>query len=127
MAQLAAIAALVVGATYWLHGQRDTAADTRPGGPVLRRVVIAPGDDPSALPLPLENARLIEVDRNGALLVHHGARVRREMPRAYQDINGRRQDVVVRFDITAAGDARLVAGAYDRTRPLVIEPETGKE
>jgi len=88
--------------------------------------VIAPGEDPAALPLPVEEAHLIEVDRNGALLVHSGDRVRRQKPYAYQDIDGRRRDVPIRFDITAAGDPRLVVGAYDRTRPLVIEPETEK-
>jgi hypothetical protein len=127
LAQLAAIVALGLGVTaFWMAGSRRDSGASVALGPLFRRVVIAPGDDPSALPLPVEDAHLIEVDRNGALLVHSGDRVRRQKPHAYQDINGRRQDVSVRFDITAAGDPRLVVGTYDRTRPLVIEPETGK-
>src|SRR5262249_62042826 len=60
--------------------------------PFFQRLVVAPGDDPSAIPLPVEDAHLIEIDRTGALLVHNGDRVRRQQqPRAYQDIDGRRK------------------------------------
>jgi hypothetical protein len=96
--------------------------------PLFRRFVVAPGDDPSAISLPVEDAHLIEIDRTGTLLVHIGPRVKRQPPpRAYQDIDGRRRDVSVRFDIAATGDPRLVVGPYDRTFPLVIEPQPGKD
>ena len=125
--QIAVVVALGLGATaFWMAGRRDSRAAVAVE-PLFPRVVIAPGDDPSTLPLPVEDAHFIEVDRNGALLVHSGDRVRRQKPHAYQEINGRRQDVSVRFDITAAGDPRLVVGIYDRTRPLVIEPEPAKD
>ena len=96
--------------------------------PLVQRFVIAPGDDPSAISLPVEDARLIEIDRTGALLVHAGARVRRQQkPRAFQDIDGRRRDVAVRFDIAATGDPRFAVGPYDRTFPLVIDLQPGKD
>jgi len=91
--------------------------------PLFQRFIVAPGHDPSALPLTVDGANLIEIDRAGALLVHLGPRVKRQpQPRAHQDIDGRRQEVAVRFDIAAAGNPRLVVGPYDRAFPLVIEP-----
>jgi hypothetical protein len=117
-AQFAAIVALALAAALvWMAGRRGDE-------PLFERFVVAPGDDASALPLRVEDARLIEIDRTGALLVHTGARVRRQpKPRAYQEIDGRRRDVSVRFDIAGAGDPRLVVGPYDRTFPLVIDSQ----
>jgi hypothetical protein len=126
LAQIAAVAALGVG--VWVAGRLDD--DSAPAGaePLFTRFVVAPGDDPSVLPLAIADAQLIEIDRTGALIVHIGPRVRRQdQPRAYQDINGRRHDVTVRFDIATTGDPRLVVGPYDRTSPLVIDPQPGKD
>ena len=96
--------------------------------PLFTRFVVAPGDDPSVLPLAIGNAQLIEIDRTGALIVHVGPRVSRQNPpRAYQDIDGRRRDVTVRFDLAPTGDPRLVVGPYEKTSPLVIEPQPGKD
>jgi len=121
-AQIAAAAALGLGLpAVWNRGGRGDE-------PFFARVVVAPGDDPSAIPLPVADAHLIEIDRTGALLVHNGGRVRRQpQPRAYQDIDGRRREVSVHFDIAPAGDPRLAVGPYDRTVPLVIEPRHGKD
>jgi len=91
--------------------------------PLLSSYVIAPGADPAVLPLDIEAVNFIEVDRSGALLVHYGSRVRRQpLVRAYQQIDGRRHDVSVRFEITPTGDPKLHVGPYDRSQPLVIEP-----
>ena len=95
---------------------------------VPQHFVVAPGDDPSAFSLPVEDAHLIEIDRSGDLLVHVGPRVRRlQKPHAYQDFDGRRRDVSVRFDLAATGDPRLAVGPYDRTVPLVIDVQPGKD
>ena len=92
------------------------------GAAVTRRFVIAPGDDPSALPIGIADAKVIEIDRTGTLLVHIGARViRQSRPHAYQEIGGRRHDVSIRFDIAADGDPRFVVGPYDHASSLVIE------
>jgi hypothetical protein len=92
------------------------------------RLVVPPGGDPAAISLPVEDAYLIEIDRTGALLVHSGSRVRRQpKPRAYQDIDGSRRDVSIRFDIAATGGPRLAVGPYDRTFPLVIDLQPGKD
>ena len=114
-------------AASWAAGDGDTSlrdGETTAPEPLFQRLVISPGDDASALPLTTPQAQLIEIDRTGAMLVHIGTQVRRQLqPRAYQDIDGRRRHVLVRFDIAAAGDARLVVGPYDQSVPLVIEPQ----
>jgi hypothetical protein len=130
-AQITAIAALVVAAYVYRAVTRDPGrtrdAEATVVAPIVPRLVIAPGDDASVLPLGVDGARLIEIDRSGALLVHNGPVVRRQpQPRAYQEIDGLRRDVPVRFDIAAGGDVRLKVGPYDRTVPLVIEPQPGK-
>ena len=127
VAQIAAVSALGLGG--WIVGRLDN--DSVPAvasDPLFSRFVVAPGDDPSVLPLAIGDAQLIEIDRSGTLLVHIGSRVSRQhQPRAYQDIDGRRHEVTVRFEIAATGDPRLVVGPYDRTSPLVIDPQPGKD
>jgi hypothetical protein len=92
--------------------------------PLFHRFVVAPGDDPSVLPMNTDGAQLIEIDRTGALLVHNGPVVRRQQrPRAYQDIGGRRREVSVRFEIAPTGPPRLVVGAYDAAFPLTVDSE----
>jgi hypothetical protein len=132
-ARMAAAAALGLGvAALWNISRRDddslSADATAALAPLFERVVVAPGDDPSAIPLPVENAHLIEIDRTGALLVHSGPRVtRHQKPRAYQEIDGRRHEVSVRFDLAATGNPRLAVGPYDRSFPLVIDSQPGKD
>jgi|KBSSwiStaDraftv2_1062776.scaffolds.fasta_scaffold254865_2 hypothetical protein len=117
---MAAAAALGLGVpALWTLSRRDDH---------VQRLVVAPGDDPAAISLPVESAHLIEIDRTGDLLVHVGPRVtRQQKPRAYQEIDGLRRDVSVRFDIAATGDPRLAVGPYDRTFPLVIDLQPGKD
>lgn len=88
------------------------------------RLVVPAGADPTVLPLSIDGAQFIEIDTTGALLVHTGGKVKRQQrPRAYQDIDGRRREVPVRFEIAAAGPPRLVVGPYDQTFPLVIDSD----
>ena len=127
LAQIVAVAALGLGG--WIVGRLDN--DSVPAVAsdlLLSSFVVAPGDDPSVLPLAIGDAHLIEIDRAGTLLVHIGPRVSRQhQPRAYQDIDGRRREVTIRFEIAATGDPRLVVGPYDRTSPLVIDPQPEKD
>ena len=90
--------------------------------PLFDRIVVAAGDDPSDVPINIEGASLIEIDRTGALLVHVGDRVTRQpRPRAYQEISGARREVSVHFEFAPAGNPRFAIGPYDHGLPLVIE------
>jgi hypothetical protein len=132
LARTASIVILGVAiAAVWMAsrgGDSSSLRATSAFDPPVTRIVIAPGYDPSEVAVPVDDAHAIEIDRTGALLVHSGARVkRRPGPRAYQEIDGRRQDVSVRFDIAPAGDPRLLVGPYNRTIALVIELEPEKD
>lgn len=124
--QISAVAALG-GVGAWVVGRPDGGLPAGDGA-LLPRFVVAPGEDPSHLPLAIGDAQLVEIDRAGALIVHSGPRVTRQNPpHAYQEIDGRRHDVTVRFDLAPTGEPRLVVGPYDQRSPLVIEPQPGKD
>ncbi|HEX6714934.1 MAG TPA: SBBP repeat-containing protein [Thermoleophilaceae bacterium] len=82
--------------------------------------VLAPGAAPGRIALEVD-ARRVRLDRNGDLLL---GPARQHRPVAYQRIEGERRRVDARFVL----DGRRVhirVGAYDRTRPLVIDPVLG--
>lgn len=85
--------------------------------------VVAPGADPSPIALALEGAERIELDGEGALLVHTRAgMLRQPRPFAYQEIEGARRPVRADYALDRDGHVRLRLGAYDRSRALVIDP-----
>ena len=84
---------------------------------------IAPGADPAAIALGFEGGDALRVDADGALVIGTGgAELRHSRPVAYQNDGGARRDVAARWTIGADGRARFALGAYDRARPLVIDP-----
>lgn len=125
-AQLVALAVVVATSVACTAGRANEgeAAHDASGEPLFQPFVVAPGDDPSVLPMNTDGAQLIEIDRTGALLVHSGPVVKRQQrPRAYQDIDGRRREVPVRFEIDPSGPPRLVVGEYDAKFPLIVDSE----
>jgi len=85
--------------------------------------VVAPGADPDRIGLEIDGAERVEVDGEGALVVHTTAgNVRQPRPVAYQRIGGVRRPVAADYAFDAEGRVRLRLGAYDRSRRLVIDP-----
>jgi hypothetical protein len=85
--------------------------------------VVAPGADPGAIALALAGAERLELDGEGALLVHTAAgTLRQPRPFAYQDVDGTRRPVSAGYALDRDGHVRLRLGAYDRARELVIDP-----
>lgn len=85
--------------------------------------VVAPGADPSRISVTLEGARSMHIDAAGDLvLVTAGGEVRHNRPVLYQAAaDGRRQPVSGTFTLSR-GRVGFRVGAYDRSRPLVIDP-----
>jgi hypothetical protein len=84
--------------------------------------IIRPGEDPAVLRLDFHDARMVEVDRTGNLIVTVGDKATRaSRPQAYQQIGGHRRDVDVRFMLDVSGDVRFAVGSYNRTQPLIID------
>jgi hypothetical protein len=85
-------------------------------------VVVRPGADPKVVRLDVDGAERLTVDAAGDLLIETaGGTLRQQRPVAYQEVNGERKPVEVRY---ALNDRRLTfdLGEYDSSRELVIDP-----
>jgi len=87
-------------------------------------LVVSPGTDPAKIGLALRGARNLHLDAQGNLLVRlpHGTLVQRR-PHIYQTIDGRRQPVAGRYVLLGDNRFGFRVGAYDKRRPLVVDPQ----
>ncbi len=83
---------------------------------------LAPGADPARIALGLNGAERVRLAPSGDLVIDVGkASVHQRAPVAYQSIAGQRVEVESAF--TLRGETvGFELGAYDRSRPLVIDP-----
>jgi len=87
-------------------------------------LVVGPGANPNQIAFNFDGAERLEVDAmTGALIVHAagGAQMRQAKPLIYQELNGSRRAVSGGFT-TEGSRAGFSIGAYDQSRPLVIDP-----
>ena len=85
--------------------------------------VVSPGADPDRIRMAFEGADRIQVDQEGALIVHTSAgEVRQEKPFIYQDIDGVRQQVRGGYVLDAHNRIGFEVAAYDTSQPLVLDP-----
>jgi hypothetical protein len=83
---------------------------------------IAPGGDARAIHLRYSGADRIELTEAGEIVLDAGgSTIIDTKPVAYQQIDGRRVSVPVRF-VQFESDVAFSVGRYDRTKPLVIDP-----
>lgn len=97
------------------------------GGPEARDLehdfVIAPGADPARIRMRVTGAERVRLDRDGNLvLATAAAELQQQRPLAYQEIGGVRRSVRSRYVLGRDGTVGFAVGAYDRKRPLVIDP-----
>ena len=79
--------------------------------------VVAPGADPPTIGIRFD--RDLRLDGNGDLLA--GA-LRNARPLAYQEIDGKHVPVAAAWRIGKQREARFRLGAYDASKPLIIDP-----
>jgi len=85
--------------------------------------IVAPGHNPGQIQLRFEKASKTTLAADGSLIVAgQGGIVRFHQPVVYQERDGRRRTIAGRFRLDASRTVRFSLGAYDRTRPLVIDP-----
>jgi len=85
--------------------------------------VLGPGANPEDVALRVEGADRLEMDRDGALILHIGGeQIRQHRPVAYQDINGVRRPVAARYLIRSGNTIGLSLGKFERRHPLTIDP-----
>jgi hypothetical protein len=84
--------------------------------------ILAPGADSRAIALDFAGASGVELDAQGDLVVHTAVGdLVQHAPVVYQNIGDQRQPVSGRF-VLDSGVVRFDVGAYDHSRPLVIDP-----
>ncbi len=85
--------------------------------------VVAPGADPGSIRMALAGADNLHVARDGSLAIRAGgAEVRLRRPAVYQEMQGRRRPVSAGYVVEGAHRVGFRVAAYDRRRPLVIDP-----
>ncbi|MEP6702437.1 MAG: SBBP repeat-containing protein, partial [Betaproteobacteria bacterium] len=101
-----------IDAVYHAHG-RDLEFD----------LVVAPGADPRRIRMRFDGIDSATFDRSGDLQLRSGdERVRQQRPNIYQEIDGRRVQVIGRYVSLGRHRFGLRLGRFDRTRSLVIDP-----
>jgi hypothetical protein len=85
--------------------------------------VVAPEADPGAITLTLRGTQGLTLDGQGNLVLHtSGGDVLEHAPVLYQEMDDVRQAVSGRFVLEGKDQVGFQVGAYDRSRPLVIDP-----
>jgi len=85
--------------------------------------VVAPGADPNAIRLNFRGMRHMHLDPRGDLLLTTAAgEVRLDQPVMYQQNADGSRTVVQGSFVVARHEVRFKLGAYDKSRPLVIDP-----
>jgi len=86
-------------------------------------LVLAPGADPDALTLSFEGADRLEIDPRGELVLHTaGGDLRMQKPLIYQEVEGVRQPIGGGYVRKNERQVGFQVAAYERARPLVIDP-----
>ncbi|HEX8191233.1 MAG TPA: SBBP repeat-containing protein, partial [Pyrinomonadaceae bacterium] len=85
--------------------------------------VVAPGAEARAVALDFRGAERLEIDAAGDLVLHTPAGVlRQHRPFAYQQDGDERRAVESRYVMRGRARVGFEVGAYDRSKPLVIDP-----
>ena len=89
--------------------------------------IVAPGADPSLIRLELRGGvKELSVDGQGDLVLEViGGEFRMRKPRIYQFWDGVQREVPGGYSLKSNGQVGFDVGAYDRARPLVIDPVLG--
>jgi len=83
---------------------------------------LAPGANPEQAELEFSTARQLEIRDGDLLIPGRNGSARLSAPRAYQEIDGRRQPVEAAFVVRGGHRAGFVLGPYDHSHELVIDP-----
>ena len=81
---------------------------------------VAPGADPAAIKVSFESP--LSVDENGDLIIDTASGpLRQRKPFAYQEADGAKHQVAAQYILKGNG-VGFRMGAYDKSRPLIIDP-----
>jgi hypothetical protein len=84
---------------------------------------LAPGVDPSIIELRIQGPHGMTLDPQGDLVLPLGERtILQPAPRIYQEVRGTRLSVAGHY-VAQGDEVTFAVGAFDRSRPLIIDPE----
>src|SRR6266478_7848560 len=79
--------------------------------------------DPHVITLNFAGPEKLSLDAQGGLeLAVQKSQVRLEKPRIYQEVDGARIEISGNYVLKSAHEAGFQIAAYDRSRPLIIDP-----
>ena len=85
--------------------------------------VLAPGANPDTIQMAFGGIEDFEINRMGELVLRtKQGNIRQSKPVAYQEANGVKEEVSVSYVPTGVDHVGFHVGAYDPTRPLIIDP-----
>lgn len=85
--------------------------------------VVAPGADPGTVQFAFKGIESFEITTTGDLLLHTAqGDMRQSKPIAYQNTNGKRQEVSASYTRKGASGIGFQLGDFDRSRRLIIDP-----
>ena len=85
--------------------------------------VVAPGAAPKKIVLGFKGADKLEIDAQGDLVLRvAGGDIRQHKPTIYQEIDGIRHEIAGGYVRKGAKRVSFKVAAYDRSRPLIIDP-----
>src|SRR5213075_2133015 len=89
--------------------------------------IVSPGASPQIIDVRFDGAAGLTLTPEGDLMITaaagSGRAIRQSKPVAYQIIDGRKAYVTADYVLHNTNRARFQIGKYDRTRPLVIDPQ----
>ena len=87
-------------------------------------LIVAPGSDPGQIAIGFRGSERLSINEAGELLIHApGKTIRQKRPILYQGDGADRRRVDGRYVLQDSGRrVGFQVGAYDRSRPLVIDP-----
>jgi cysteine synthase len=92
-------------------------------GRVEHDFIVAPGASPSLIALEINGAGQVAIDAQGDLVVTNEAgEMRLQKPVLYQEVDGQRREIPSGYMLIAGSRVGFQVGAYDATKPLVIDP-----
>jgi hypothetical protein len=84
--------------------------------------IVSPGADPRRIRLHFDSADRVRIDNQGELVIELGqTEYRHRKPVVYQEVAGQRTEIAGTWQLHGK-DAAFRIGAYDRARPLIIDP-----
>lgn len=88
--------------------------------------IVGPGADPRTIRMRVTGGKRTRIDAHGNLLIEtRSSTLRMEKPLVYQDSESGRDVVPAEFRLTKRGVISFRIGAYDKKRPLIIDPVLG--